>query len=124
MNREKLLNTATRSGRHVGIIETARDVIERGIDPRSDEMVDLIRTAFPDAKKHEAEAAAEFAARVFFEEVIMDGEWVKMGLLVRTGKFDDGWPVYTRHPRIDILRETNGWTFEEAWDFATRNPIQ
>jgi hypothetical protein len=50
MDREELLNTATRSGLHVGIIETARGVIERGIDPRSDELVDLIRTAFPAAK--------------------------------------------------------------------------
>jgi hypothetical protein len=124
MDREKLMNTATRSGRHVGIIETARAAIERGIDPRSEQMVNLIRAAFPTANQHEAEAAAEFAAKVFFEEIIMNGEYVKKGLLVRTGKFEDGWPVYIRHPRIDILRETNGWTFEEAWDFAMRNPIQ
>jgi hypothetical protein len=45
-DRKKLMNTATRSGRHAGIIETARDVIERGIDPRSDEMVDLIPAAY------------------------------------------------------------------------------
>jgi hypothetical protein len=108
----------------VGIIETARAAIERGIDPRSERMVHFIRTAFPASKQREAEAAAEFAARVFFEETVMDGEWVKKGLLVRTGEFDDGWPVYAKHPRIQILRETNGWTFDEAWDYAMRNPIQ
>ena len=63
MDREKLMNTATRSGRHVGIIETARAAIERGIDPRSEQMVNLIRAAFPAANQHEAEAAAEFAAK-------------------------------------------------------------
>jgi hypothetical protein len=46
MDRDELMNTATRSGRHVGIIETARAVIERCIDPRSERMVDLIRAAF------------------------------------------------------------------------------
>jgi hypothetical protein len=76
------------------------------------------------ANQHEAEAAAEFAAKVFVEEIIMNGEFVKKGLLVGTDKFEDGWAVYTRHPRIDILRETNRWTFDEAWDFAMRNPIQ
>jgi hypothetical protein len=36
------MNIATRSGRHVGIIET-RTALDRGIDPRSERMVDLIR---------------------------------------------------------------------------------
>ena len=57
------------------------------------------------------------------EEIII-GDFVKKGLLVRTDKFKDGWRLYARHPRIEFLRETNGWTFDEAWDFATRNPIQ
>ena len=121
--REELMNTATRSGRHAGIIETARAAMDRGIDPRSETMVDLIRAAFPAAKRHEVEAAAEFAAKVFMEEIII-GDFVKKGLLVRTDKFENGWRVYARHPRIEFLRETNGWTFDEAWDFATRNPIQ
>jgi hypothetical protein len=122
-DREELLNAATRSGRHAGIIETARAAMDRGIDPRSDTMVDLIRAAFPAANRHEAEAAAEFAAKVFMEEIII-GEFVQKGLLVRTGKFKHGWALYKRHPRIEILRETNGWTIEEAWDFAMGNPIQ
>ena len=121
--REELMNTATRSGRHAGIIETARAAIDRGIDPRTERMLDLIRAAFPAANRHEAEAAAEFASKVFMEEIIF-GDFVKKGLLVRTDKFENGWRVYARHPRIDILRETNGWTFEQAWDFAMRNPIQ
>jgi hypothetical protein len=33
--REELMNTATRSGHHAGIIETARAAMERGIDPRA-----------------------------------------------------------------------------------------
>jgi hypothetical protein len=123
MDRDELMNTATRLGRHVGIIETARAVIERGIDPRSERMVDLTRAAFPAANQREAEAAAELAAIVWYEEEVMN-EFVKKGLLVRTGDIKRGWAVFTRHPRIDILRETNGWTFEEAWDFAMRNPIQ
>src|SRR5215471_10950230 len=122
-DREELMNTATRSGRHAGIIETARAAIDRGIDPRTERMLDLIRAAFPAANRHEAEAAAEFASRVFMEEIII-GDFVKKGLLVRTDKFENGWRVYARHPRIEFLRETNGWTFDEAWDFATRNPIQ
>ena len=122
-DREKLMNTATRSGRHAGIIETARAAMERGIDPRSDTMVGLIRAAFPAADQHEAEAVAEFAAKVFMEEIII-GDFVKKGLLVRTDKFEHGWRLYARHPRIEVLRETNGWTFDEAWDFAMRNPIQ
>ena len=121
--REELMNTATRSGRHAGIIETARAAMDRGIDPRSETMVDLIRAAFPAANRHEAEAAAEFASKVFMEEIIF-GDFVKKGLLVRTDKFENGWRVYARHPRIEFLRETNGWTFDEAWDFAMRNPIQ
>ena len=88
-DREELMNTATRSGRHAGIIETARAAMDRGIDPRSDTMVDLIRAAFPGAKRHEAEAAAEFAAKVFMEETII-GDFVKKGLLVRTDKFENG----------------------------------
>jgi len=121
--REELMNTATRSGRHAGIIETARAAIDRGIDPRTERMLDLIRAAFPAANRHEAEAAAEFASKVFMEEIIF-GDFVKKGLLVRTDKFENGWRVYARHPRIEFLRETNGWTFDEAWDFAMRNPIQ
>jgi hypothetical protein len=122
-DREELMNIATRSGRHSGIIETARAAMDRGIDPRSETMVELIRAAFSAANQDEAAAAAEFAAKVFMEEIII-GEFVEKGLLVRTGKFKDGWAVYARHPRLEILRETNGWTFEEAWDFAMRNPIQ
>jgi hypothetical protein len=122
-DREELLNTATRSGRHAGIIEIARAAIDRGIDPRSERLVDLIRAAFPAANQHEAEAAAEFAGKVFGEEMII-GDLVKKGLLVPTDKFEDGWRLYARHPRIEFLRETNGWTFDEAWDFAMRNPIQ
>ena len=122
-DREELMNTATRSGRHAGIIETARAAMDRGIDPRSERMLDLIRTAFPAANGHEAEAAAEFAAKVFMEEIII-GDFVQKGLLVRTDKFKDGWRLYARHPRIEFLCETNGWTFDEAWDFAMRNPIQ
>jgi hypothetical protein len=122
-DREELMDTATRSGRHAGIIETARAAMDRGIDPRSETMVDLIRAAFPAAKRHEAEAAAEFASKVFMEEIIF-GDFVKKGLLVRTDKFETGWRVYARHPRIEFLRQTNGWTFDEAWDFAMRNPIQ
>jgi hypothetical protein len=122
-DREKLMNTATRWGRHAGIIEIASAAIDRGIHPRSERMVDLVRAAFPAANQHEAEAAVEFAAKVFMEERII-GEFVKKGLLVRTDKLENGWAVFTRHPRIDILRETNGWTFEQAWDFAMRNPIQ
>ena len=121
--REELMNTATRSGRHAGIIETARAAIDRGIDPRTERMLDLIRAAFPPANRHEAEAAAEFASKVFMEEIIF-GDFVKKGLLVRTDKFEHGWRLYARHPRIEVLRETNGWTFDEAWDFAMRNPIQ
>ena len=121
-DREELLDTAT-WGRHAGIIETARAAIDRGIDPRTERMLGLIRAAFPAANRHEAEAAAEFASRVFMEEIII-GDFVKKGLLVRTDKFENGWRVYARHPRIEFLRETNGWTFDEAWDFATRNPIQ
>jgi len=122
-DREELMNTATRSGRHAGIIETARAAIDRGIDPRTERMLDLIRAAFPAANRHEAEAAAEFASKVFMEEIIF-GDFVKKGLLVRTDKFENGWRVYARHPRLEFLRETNGWTFEEAWDFGMRNPIQ
>ena len=122
-DREELMNTATRSGRHAGIIETARAAMDRGIDPRSETMVDLIHAAFPAAKRHEVEAAAESAAKVFMEEIIF-GDFVKKGLLVRTDKFENGWRVYARHPRLEVLRETNGWTFEEAWDFGMRNPIQ
>jgi hypothetical protein len=66
-DREELMNTATRSGRHAGVIETARAAMDSGIDPRSERMVDLIRAAFPAANRHEAEAAAEFAAKVFME---------------------------------------------------------
>ena len=88
-DREELMNTATRSGRHAGIIETARAAMDRGIDPRSDTMVDLIRAAFPAANQHEAEAAAEFAAKVFMEEIII-ADFVKKGLLVRTDKFENG----------------------------------
>ena len=117
------MNTATRSGHHAGIIETARAAIDRGIDPRTERMLDLIRAAFPAANRHEAEAAAEFASKVFMEEIIF-GDFVKKGLLVRTDKFENGWRVYARHPRIEFLRETNGWTFDEAWDFAMRNPMQ
>jgi hypothetical protein len=122
LSREELIDTATRSGRHAGIIEAASAAIDRGIDPRSQRMVDLIRAAFPAADQHEIEAAAEFAAKAWIEH--LQGDLVKKGMLIRTDEIRNGWPVYTRHPRIEMLRETNGWTFDEAWEFAMRNPLQ
>jgi hypothetical protein len=119
MDREKLMNTATRSGRHAGIIETAYVAIDRGIHQRSEEMVDLICAAFPAANRREAKAAAKFAAKVFMEERVI-GRLLKERLLVRTGKFENGWAVYAWHPRINILAELNGWTLEKAFVFALR----
>jgi hypothetical protein len=120
-DREELMNTATRSGRHAGIIETARSVMDRGIDRRSERMVDLIRAAFRAANRHEAEAAAEFATKVFMEERIL-GDFVEKGLLLRTDKFEDGWRVYARHPRIDCARPTHGLSTKRGTSRCATQP--
>jgi hypothetical protein len=55
-----LMDTATRSGHHAGIIQTARIAIDRGIAPERLQIP--IRTAFPAATQYEIDAAAELAA--------------------------------------------------------------
>jgi hypothetical protein len=120
--KEKLLNTATRSGLHAGIIEVVTTAIDRGIHPMSPEMIDVIRASFPSANQREAEAAAEFATRAKLEAVFED--YVKNGVCVRTGKIENGWPVYADHPRIDALMKTNGWTREATLEFVKQNPLQ
>jgi hypothetical protein len=120
--KEKLLKTATRSGLHAGIIEVATAAIDRGIHPMSPEIIDVIRASFSSANQREAEAAAEFATKAGLEAVFED--YVRKGVCVRTGKIENGWPVYADHPRIDALMKTNGWTREATLEFVKRNPLQ
>jgi hypothetical protein len=65
---------------------------------------------------------AEHAEKARIEDYL--AELADKGVLARTGKIKNGRPAYTLHPRIQTLCEANGWTLEEAMDFAKRNPIQ
>jgi hypothetical protein len=57
---KELVKIAARSGHDADIIEAAAVVMSRGIDPRSREMIDVIRAAAPDTDQLQIEAAAEF----------------------------------------------------------------
>jgi hypothetical protein len=72
MDREELVNIATRLGHHVGIIKVARAAFLRGIDRQK--MIDLIHASFPGADQHEAEAAAEVAAQDPLATIVIDDD--------------------------------------------------
>jgi hypothetical protein len=58
MNRVKeIMGTATQSERYAHIIEVAGAAIDRGIDPTTQEMVDVIRAAVPGADQREIDEA-------------------------------------------------------------------
>jgi hypothetical protein len=57
---KELVKIAARSGHDADIIEAAAVAMRRGIDPRSQKMIDLIRAAAPATDQRQIEAAAEF----------------------------------------------------------------
>jgi hypothetical protein len=57
---KELVKIAARSGHDADIIEAAAVAMSRGIDPRSQKMIDLIRVAVPAIDQRQIEAAAEF----------------------------------------------------------------
>ena len=57
---KELVKIAARSGHDADIIEAAAVAMRRGIDPRSQKMIDLIRAAASGTDQRQIEAAAEF----------------------------------------------------------------